>query len=191
MSGGSTGEIRQREIRTQRLLLRPFRPSDAKRVQLLAGEREVASTTANIPHPYEDGMAEAWIAGHAESLASGEGIVFAIDSPSPPAEGLVGAVGLVLDLPSRRAEMGYWIGKPYWGLGFATEAAHAVLRYGFEEIGLERIHAHHFARNPASGRVLEKIGMTYEGCLRRHVLKWGRYEDLAMFGILREEFEPA
>ncbi len=190
MNGGSTSEIRQNEIRTQRLLLRPFRPSDAARVQLLAGEKEVASTTINIPHPYEDGMAEAWIAGQAESLASGEGIVFAVDLPSRTAEGLIGAIGLVVDLGSLRAEMGYWIGMPYWGRGLATEAAHAVLRYGFEELGLERIHAHHFARNPASGRVLEKIGMKYEGCLRRHVRKWGRYEDLAMFGILREEFEP-
>lgn len=182
--------IRFPELRTRRLHLRAFQLSDAERVQRLAGEKEIAATTTNIPHPYEDGMAETWIAGHEESLANREGVVFAIDLVAPDLVGLVGAVGLVLGLPDRRAELGYWIGRPYWGRGIATEAATAVLRYGFAELGLTRIHAHHFAGNPASGRVLEKIGMSFEGRLRKHVLKWGRYEDLLMFGILKEEFEP-
>lgn len=186
MSDDAARSVSQNDLRTRRLLLRAFRPSDAPRVQSLAGDEDVAATTANIPHPYEDGVAEAWISGHAERRARGEGVVFAIELTSS-GEGLIGAVGLELDLPHERAEMGYWIGKPYWGRGYATEAASAVLRYGFEELSLERIHAHHFASNPASGRVLEKIGMRYEGCLRRHVLKRGRFEDLALYGVLREE----
>ena len=86
--------------------------------------------------------------------------------------------------------MGYWIGTPYWGCGFATEATAAVVRYGFEELQLNRVHAAHFALNPASGRVLEKLGMRREGCRRQHVLKWDRYVDLVLYGLLREEYEP-
>jgi [ribosomal protein S5]-alanine N-acetyltransferase len=85
--------------------------------------------------------------------------------------------------------LGYWIGKPYWGRGFCTEAARAVLRYAFTELGLNRVHAYHFHHNPASGRVLQKIGMTHEGLLRQHVKKWGQFIDNELYSILRSEFE--
>ena len=96
---------------------------------------------------------------------------------------------MALDQQHARAEMGYWIGKPYWNNGYCTEAAEAVLRYGFTELGLNRIYAHHFGRNPASGRVMEKIGMVYEGCLRQHVQRWGVFEDLKIYAILKSEYE--
>ena len=66
--------------------------------------------------------------------------------------------------------------------------AHAVLKYGFEVLNLNKIHAHHFKRNPASGKIMQKIGMKHEGCLRQHIKKWGKFEDLEVYGILREEF---
>ena len=72
----------------------------------------------------------------------------------------------------------------------ATEASAALLEYGFDVLGLERIHAAHFPRNPASGRVLQKLGMRQEGTLRSHLVKWGVPEDLSIYGILREEFTP-
>ena len=87
-----------------------------------------------------------------------------------------------------RAELGYWIGKPYWGQGYCTEAARATLDFGFEQLGLNRIFAHHFARNPASGRVMQKIGMTREGRLRQHVKKWDAFEDLELYGILKDHW---
>ena len=87
------------------------------------------------------------------------------------------------------AELGYWIGVPYWGKGYATEAAKAVVRYGFEQIKLNRIFAHHFKPNPASGKVLRKIGMKYEGCMRQHVRKWDEFVDLELYAILREEWK--
>jgi RimJ/RimL family protein N-acetyltransferase len=100
---------------------------------------------------------------------------------------VIGAVGLRVDRDHARAELGYWIGKPYWGRGYATEAARAALRWGFDSLGLERIYAYHFARNAASGRVLRKIGMTPEGIARRHVRKWGEYHDSPLYSILRGE----
>ena len=88
------------------------------------------------------------------------------------------------------AELGYWIGVPYWDKGYATEAAQAVLRYGFENMQLQRIFAMHFKENVASGNVLRKIGMKHEGCMRQHILKWGKFIDIELFGILRQELPP-
>ena len=87
--------------------------------------------------------------------------------------------------------MGMWIGVEWWGRGYATEAARAILDHGFESLGLNRIYAHHMVRNPASGRVLEKIGMMKEGLLRQPVRKWGKFEDVVVFAILRDDWSKA
>ena len=76
----------------------------------------------------------------------------------------------------------------YWGKGYATEAAREMLGYGFESLGLHRIFATCFPHNPASGRILKKIGMQYEGCQRQHLLKWGQFVDSELYGILRREW---
>ncbi len=138
-------------LSTVRLTLRPFRPQDAPDVSRLAGDREVAANTLTVPHPYEEGMASEWIAGHAPAAAAGERVVFALVHEA----GLVGAMGLDFAPEHARAELGYWVGRPSWGQGFASEAARELVRYGFEVLGLNRIQAHHMVRNPASGRVLE------------------------------------
>ena len=168
-------------IATQRLTLRPFTAADAPDVQRLAGAREVAENTLLIPHPYPDGAAEVWIAGHEERR---DVFSFAIDDGH-----LVGAIGLHVDRDHNRAEIGYWIGVPFWGRGYASEAAAAVVRFGFEEQKLNRIFADVFSRNPASARVLEKIGMRHEGKMRQHVRKWNEYIDVECYGLVREEWE--
>ena len=173
-------------LETARLVLRPFTSADAPDVQRLAGERDVASTTRNIPHPYANGMAEQWIRTHQEQFEQGALINFAIVRRADNV--LLGAIGLRLNPQDGNAELGYWIGKPYWTHGYCTEAAQAVVGYGFEILGLHRIHASYLTRNPASGRVMQKLGMTSEGCLRQHVYKWGVFEDLALYGILRSEY---
>ena len=175
------------ELTTRRLVLRGLRLDDAARIQKLAGERAIAENTLLIPHPYKDGMAERWIRAQKDQFLKGREIIFAL----VPRRGkrLIGVVGLVLTEKHSRGELGYWIGKPYWNRGYATEAAEAVLRYGFETLELNRIWAAHFGRNPASGRVLAKIGMSCEGTRRQHVAKWGKFEDLVGYGMLRSEFE--
>ena len=100
---------------------------------------------------------------------------------------LVGAMGLIVNRDHENAELGYWIGKPYWNQGYATEAAQAVVDYAFTALRLRRVFAHHFSRNVASGRVLKKIGMHHEGRLRQHVKKWDRFEDLDTYGIVRAD----
>ncbi len=174
-------------LRTERLLLRPFCAADAPRVQRLAGDRAIADTTLNIPHPYQDGMAETWIATHADLWQEGVASIYAVVLDAEDA--LIGGCGLRIALEHRRAELGYWIGRPYWGQGFATEAAKAVVAFGFHDLGLHRVQARYMTRNPASGRVMHKLGMRFEGVQRKHVRKWDVFEDLAVYSILRDEFD--
>jgi ribosomal-protein-alanine N-acetyltransferase len=176
-------------LETERLVLRPFCQGDVAEVSRFAGDRSVAATTLNIPHPYDEGMACEWIAGHRPMFEKDEGVVFAITLKADGA--LVGAISLTDRVKCHQAELGYWIGKPYWGLGYCTEAAHEILRYAFGVLRLSRVHAGHYARNPASGRVMQKIGMRREGCRRHHVKKWGQLEDLEIYGVLEEEWRKA
>jgi RimJ/RimL family protein N-acetyltransferase/diadenosine tetraphosphate (Ap4A) HIT family hydrolase len=175
----------QPSITTERLILRPFTLADAPDVQCLAGDRAVADTTQAIPHPYEDGMAEVWISTHQPRFEKGELAVFAITLKTNGS--LIGTVGLTINPVHSRAELGYWVGKAYWKRGYCTEAAVAVVRYGFDVLGLNRIYAHHLSRNPASGRVMAKIGMQHEGTLRKNVIKWGVFEDVETWGRLRDD----
>ena len=177
---------RRATLHTQRLILRPFEIADARDVQRLAGDQAIADTTLNIPHPYEDGMAEQWIAHHQPQFEAGELANFAIVLRAT--RELVAAIGLVINRRFDRAELGYWIGRPYWNQGYCTEAGGAVLRYGFTELNLNRIHAYHLSRNPASGQVMEKLGMTREGFLRQHAKKWDNYVDLVEYGLLRQDW---
>lgn len=170
-------------------MLRPFEMADAPEVQRLAGDRAIADTTQRIPHPYLEGMAEVWISQHAETFAEGTGVTFAITQKSDGA--LLGAASLTDLSKSHQAALGYWIGKPYWNHGYCTEAAGAVLRYAFLALGLIRVHSCHLRRNPASGRVMQKLSMKHEGCQRQHVEKWGKFEDLELYGILNHEWEQA
>lgn len=173
-------------MQSERLLLRRYTLNDAAEVQRLAGNWKIADTTLNIPHPYEDGMAEEWISTLEPKRLAGEREVFAI---TRVADGqLLGTISLRVNKAFERAELGYWIGEPFWGTGFCTEAAMMMIRYGFEELGLNRIHAFYVDRNPQSGRVLEKSGLSKEGVARQHVKKNGKYENLVLCGLLREDW---
>lgn len=141
--------------------------------------------TLTIPHPYPEGAAEEWIRARPEAWERRELLVLAQTNPK---DGLVGVVGLELQLDHGRAELGYWVGVPYWGRGYATEAAEAIIDFGFTELGLTRIYAQRYARNPASGRVLEKLGMRREGTLRSHLVRFGVREDSVVYGVLVEEW---
>lgn len=176
----------QPQLKTERLTLRPLVLTDADQVQRLAGDRDVASTTLNIPHPYPDGAAEKWITSTHTAYLTGEGVTFAITKR----EGgeLMGVISLNFHAKEKSAEMGYWIGKPYWNQGYVTEAAAAVIEYGFMQKGLKRLFARHMTRNPASGRVMQKLGMKYEGRIKDKEQKWGKFEDLDYYAILREEY---
>lgn len=170
-------------LRTERLDLRPLRTSDAPRLRELAGNRQVARNTTSIPYPYPEGAAEAWITDQRDD---DERIVFAVVRRG--IDELIGGIGLHLEPEHDHGELGYWIGVDHWDRGYATEAAKAVVRFGFERLGLERIHARTFSRNPGSRKVLEKTGMRREGVLRRHAKKWGEFLDVESYGILLDDW---
>lgn len=152
-------------------------------------DEAVARTTLLLPHPYERSHAEEWLATHKETYRSGRGEICAIERRED--EELVGSIDIRINADHRCAEIGYLIYRAHWGRGYASEAARRLVQHGFEDLGLHRIHAHHFAGNEASGRVLQRCGMRFEGVLRQHVQRWGRMQDLVLYGVLRAEFDEA
>ncbi len=132
-------------------------------------------------------MALEWIEQHERYRAEGSQFIYAVETKEY-AE-LIGAVGLIVVSDHRQAELGYWIGVPYWGQGYATEAAAELLKTGFDSLSVNKIFSRHYGINPASGRVLEKIGMTLEGRLREHFIRFDVAQDLVYYGMLRSEYE--
>jgi ribosomal-protein-alanine N-acetyltransferase len=180
------GQNMKLKFDTNRLLLRLFEPSDANMVQLLAGNEEVARTTLSIPHPYPDGAAEGWI--HATRLSADIGDNYAFAMVKRDDESLIGCMSLGVSKNYKHAELAYWVGQPFWGQGFATEAAHRIVQFGFENLELNRIFAAAMTKNPGSYKVMSKIGMKHEGTFPQHIMKWGSYEDIVFFGMIKSDY---
>jgi RimJ/RimL family protein N-acetyltransferase len=159
---------------------------DAPAVQHLLGHREVAEQTLSVPHPYPEGAAAEFIGRHAEWIATGKHLVWAITRD----DAIVGAMGLRIVAAHRRAEVGYWIARERWGQGIATEALRTVLAHGFDVLGLHRIKGQHYRENPASGAVMRKAGMTHEGRLRGVVFRDGVPRDNELYAMLRSDPRP-
>jgi ribosomal-protein-alanine N-acetyltransferase len=170
-------------ITTRRLTLRLLCPDDAAAIQRLAGAKEVADTTLRIPHPYEDGEAERFIAQSDEWFRQDAGLHLAILHD----KGLIGVIGFTLEAGGC-AEVGYWIGVPYWNQGFATEALEAAVEFAFTDTSITLVHACHFSRNAASGRVLEKAGFHWQRNQTHVCMKAGKPEPAERFTLEREAF---
>ena len=152
------GSFRERSIpvlETKRLTLRAPTLKDAKAVAVLANDRRIAENTARIPHPYKLADAENFIAG--ANKADGETVFLIVRNGT-----IMGACGVAVADPNA-PELGYWLGVPYWGQGFATEALHAVIDFAFSEFEHSALHAGARVTNPASRRVLEKCGFQWTG----------------------------
>jgi ribosomal-protein-alanine N-acetyltransferase len=170
-------------LETPRLFLRPYAEGDIEELLPLIGTREVAATTLRIAHPYSEEDARGFLA-----LAQQAGKIWlAITLRSDRRQ--IGGIGLRVEDQHQHAELGYWLGVPFWGMGYATEAAREMLRYGFSDLHLHRIFASHFKHNPTSGNILKKLGMQHEGCQREHLRKWDQFVDSELYGILRKEWQ--
>jgi ribosomal-protein-alanine N-acetyltransferase len=144
-------------LESERLILRPPRPSDIHSMTVWLSDYDVAKMTSRVPHPYGEDDAEAFIAAPPDGR-----YVFVIEKK---AGGLfMGMTGLH---PADGYEMGYWLGKPFWGHGYASEAAHRLARYAFEALNQQTVHAGWFCDNPASGHVLAKLGARHNGSQMR------------------------
>ena len=169
-------------IPTNRLVLRMFQKSDAKAVTKLCNNINIYKNTLYIPYPYSIEDALSWIEHHLDHFIANKSYEFAITKKDSGE--LVGAIGLSNNQTFTNGEIGYWIGEEFWGNGYATEAAKAILKFAFEEKQYHKVFARSFRSNPASGSVLQKVGMKQEGVLIDHVKKDNRYEDLVYYGII-------
>ncbi|MDP2653328.1 MAG: GNAT family N-acetyltransferase [Candidatus Omnitrophota bacterium] len=148
--------------------MRPFRPDDAFRLSQLLNDKIFAENTCRIPYPYEEHTARVWIATQQEAFLQGDelSLAVALKNGGP----LIGATGVMhFNDPVKVPELGFWIGREYWGRGYCTEAAQALLDYVFSAYPVTEIQAHHFVHNAASGRVMRKLGMAYLGRFQRFI----------------------
>ena len=160
-----------RLLETERLLLRLPQAGDVAAIVALAGDFDVARNLATMPHPYNEADAESWIErANGEDRATGKHFMYAIARKE---DGVyMGACGLHLR-DNGLFELGYWLGRPYWGQGYATEAAKKLSAFAFSGLKAARITAGYFHDNPASGRVLEKVGFRPDGSCQRACLARG------------------
>ena len=172
-------------LETPRLRLRPYIEGDIAELVPLVNVREVAATTLRIPHPYTEQDAKDFLLLLREPHRHWLAITLCDDGRQ------IGGIGLTVDEQHKHAELGYWLEVATWGKGYATEAAREILRYGFEDLTLHRVYASHFKHNPASGNVLRKLGMRYEGCQRQHYWKWDKFIDSELYGILKQEWKAS
>ncbi len=170
------------EIVLSRCRLRPFRDGDQAAIVRYANNRRVwLNLRDGFPHPYTQADADAWIRR--------------VAGQDPPTQcgievgaGVVGGIGLTLqeDVHRRSAEIGYWLGEPFWGRGIMSEAVPAFTAYALATFDVCRLYASVFEWNPASARILEKAGYVLEGRLRKSAVKDGRIIDQLLFAYVRE-----
>jgi len=176
-------------LETRRLQLRPLSRSDIQDIQKAASFREIADTMISLPHPYPDGEAKRYFERQQLELEAERAFVFSIRLKEDG--GFCGLIELrAIEREHSQAELSFWLARESWGQGYMSEAVRALVHYGFEMLGLNRLYAYHMKRNPATGRVLEKCGFQQEGMLRQRVIKWGIFEDVALCAILKQDWEP-
>ena len=165
--------------------LSEFRASDKDALLANLNDRDIYERTLRIPFPYTDAAADEWLALVARiTRQQGRPVQWAIRNADDALIGGCGFDGFQVG-KSHRAEVGYWLARPFWGRGIMTAVVQRVCQHAFNEFGLVKITAHVFTHNPASARVLEKCGFQEEGYLRKHYVKDDKFIDARLFGLLR------
>ncbi|WP_426108812.1 GNAT family N-acetyltransferase [Pseudomonas sp. TWR1-1-4] len=175
------------QISTPRLLMRALENHQAKTLCTLANGPKIADNTASIPSPYTLETAQDFIEGMQAKFRS-DGLLSLGVHVRDTGE-LIGIASLRINAKHHYGHLGGWAAANARNLGYATEAATALMDYGFAELGLHRVGSQCFSRNKESARVMEKIGLQYEGCMRGAFLKNGVHEDMLVFATVREEWE--
>lgn len=174
-------------LETPRLALPALSERHVERFLAVAGGRAIAGTTISIPHPLTEAAARDWIGRAEDESEAGRAAHFAVALRAAE-DRLVGYVGIKgIDREHAEGELSFWIETGLAGQGYATEAAGAAAAFAFDGLGLNRLCAYHMVRNPASGRVLAKLGFRQEGLLRERVRKWGVFEDVLLWARLRAD----
>lgn len=175
-------------LETHRLRLRPLSQADAPALQQAASQPQVADTLISLPHPYPEGEAARYISRQAATYEAGEAVTFVVERKLEP--GLGGIIEMrAIELEHSQAELSFWLAVGLWGQGYMSEALRPLLRFGFEDLGLNRLYAYHMTKNPGSGKVLQKNGFVQEGLLRQRVRKAGVFEDVKLWAILHADWQ--
>ncbi|MCY3778984.1 MAG: GNAT family protein [Chloroflexi bacterium] len=172
-------------LRCKMLLMRPLETRDVEDILALATAKEITDNTF-VPVPYPPEAAEEFVRTRRELWSKDEAYVFGIIEKS--SDRFAGCMGLHPLHDHFRAEVGYWIGVPFWGRGLATAALRLLIQFGFETLKLNRIEAGHFEHNIASGRVMQKADMRFEGVRRQAFWHRDRFKDAHWYAILREDY---
>ena len=170
-------------LETERLHLRAPQRGDIEAVVRHVGDPRVAFKTTRIPHPYRLSDAIEWF----DAIEQSDETAFAIELKSQPGQ-LVGLIALHPREDRVSAEIGYWLGVPYWRRGYMTEALRCVLRHAFEDQGLLYVTANHMAGNPASGRVMQKAGLKFENIIAGGLVREGLPHDQVNYGLFADEW---
>lgn len=176
-------------IRTKRFIIRPFKSLDAEKVYEACNDFEISKTTLGIPFPYTLEDAKNFIEYTKNAISDKKSYELAICLKEDINE-VVGCISLMgIKRPANRAELAYWVSKKHWNKGIATEAAKAMIEYGFNTLHLNSIFARFLNNNPSSGKVMQKIGMKYVGEMREHEFKNGKYCNVTYYEILRSDIK--
>lgn len=170
-------------ITTNRLILRLFQKTDAETVTTLCNNYHIYRNTLYLPYPYTLDCALPWIETHLDNFNADRAYELAITDKKTGR--LYGAIALSNNKRFHHGELAYWIGEEFWGNGYATEASEAMIEFAFNEKQYHKVFARHFASNPASGRVIQKLGMKQEGIFIDHVMKDDQYEDLIYYASIK------
>lgn len=172
----------QPAIVTTRLRLRPMELDDGPTIHRLVNDKEICYNCVDIPYPYPEGAAESWILGHPMRFMQQQAAIFAITKD----EEIIGACGIEYKYSADHYEIGYWIGRDFWGNGYATEAAQHLLNFGLYDLNLPEIYAESLSTNVNSCRVLEKIGMQHVARTRKPCHSPPKDKDVEIYYIARE-----
>lgn len=177
-------------LQTERLTLRPLTYGDVTFIHAVARVRKIADTMISIPHPYPDDEARRYVARQLAEFEAGHSVTFVIERRVDSV--LSGIIEIrAIEREHSQAELSFWLAVEAWGQGYMSEALKPILRFGFEELGLNRLYAYHMIRNPGSGKVLQRIGFVQEGLLRQRVRKWRKFEDVALWAMLKSDWYDA
>jgi len=173
-------------IDTKRIRLRKPAVRDIARIMTLANNPKIEEMTLSFPYPYQEEDAVSWLETANTGFEEKDHYIFAI--ATLPEDVFIGGIGLEVESDFNRAEVGFWLGEPYWNKGYVTEALGSILKFGFEELSLHKIYAIHLDKNPSSGRVMEKNGMIREAKLVDHIKKGDKYFDVIQYRLTKKEF---
>ncbi|WP_338768336.1 GNAT family protein [Bernardetia sp. ABR2-2B] len=189
MTNSKDQNLENIELQTKRLILNSLSYKDIPKIIEYANNPKISDNVINIPFPYFEKDAIFWLNMANQDKKTGEAYKFAIRKKEDENLEFIGGVGLLLDKKHNKAELGYWIGEPFWSKGFVSEAVEKIIEFGFETLKLNKIIANHFLTNPASGKIMIKNKMIREAHLKDHYKKGDKYLDVIQYRLTREEYQ--